>query len=74
MTEAESSEVEKVLLHVSEARSRARKAKEGLGRAGAAPHVVAALEGSVHELDQLHRRLSQATFYAVPDERLELAS
>jgi hypothetical protein len=73
MTERQSSEVEKVLLHVSDARSRARKAAEACARDGAEPHIVAALTDAERQLAELHRKLSQGTYYAVPDKSLKLA-
>jgi hypothetical protein len=73
MTEAHSSEVEKVLLYVADARDRARKAAEQLTADGAPAHVTNALRDSEQELAALHRRLTQATFYAVDDDSLKLA-
>ena len=73
MTERQSSEVEKVLLHVSDARSRARKAAEACARDGAEPHIVAALADAERQLAELHRKLSQGTYYAVRDKSLKLA-
>jgi hypothetical protein len=73
MTERQSSEVEKVLLHVSDARSRARRAAEACAKDGADAHVLAALRDAERELAALHRKLAQGTYYAVPDEPLKLA-
>jgi hypothetical protein len=73
MTERQSSEVEKVLLHVSDARSRARRAAETCARDGADAHIVAALTDAEQQLAELHRKLSQGTYYAVPDKSLKLA-
>jgi hypothetical protein len=73
MTEAHSGEVEKVLLYVGDARDRARAAAERVGRDGAEEHVVQALRDAERELGELHTRLSQQTFYAVPDAGLRLA-
>jgi hypothetical protein len=61
-------EVEKVLLYISEARERAERARVALTRDGAERHLVAAHEESEERLRQDHRRLLQATFYAVPDQ------
>lgn len=66
--EAHHSEVEKVLLYISEARERAERARLALARGGADAHLVAALEQSEECLRREHRRLLQATFYAVPDQ------
>jgi hypothetical protein len=73
MTEAQSSEVEKVLLFVSDARSRARRAAERVRTDGADDHIVQALEATERELGDLHRRLAQGTYYAIPDTTLDLA-
>ena len=73
MTERESKEVEKILLHISDARSRTRQAADALERDGGAKHVVDALRSSEQQLGGLHRALSQSTYYAVPDEGLRLA-
>lgn len=73
MTERQSSEIEKVLLFISDARSRARKASEACAKDGAAPHIVEALGDAEHHLAELHRTLAQGTYYAVPDESLRLA-
>jgi len=66
MNEAHFSEIEKVLLYVSEARERAERARAELLRAGAEQHLVDALDESRAVLRGEHRRLMQATFYAVP--------
>lgn len=73
MTELQSSEVERVLLHISDARSRARRAMEVCDRDGADAHILAALTDTEQQLAELHRRLSQRTYYAVPDKSLKLA-
>lgn len=59
-------EIEKTLLHVSEARKRAAKAIKELGKDDAEPHLVAALEEAERELEALGRRLMQKTYFAVP--------
>jgi hypothetical protein len=73
MIEAHSGEVEKVLLYVADARDRARKAAERLTADGAPAYLTNALQDSQQELASLHRRLTQATFYAVDDDALKLA-
>ena len=73
MTERESKEVEKVLLHISDARSRTRRAADALEKDGGAKHVVDALRSSEQQLAGLHRALSQGTYYAVPDDGMRLA-
>ena len=73
MTELQSSEVEKVLLYVSDARSRARRAADACAKDGAEAHIVEALADAERQLAELHRKLSQGTYYAVPDQSLKLA-
>jgi hypothetical protein len=73
MTERQSSEVEKVLLYISDARARARKAAESVEKEGADEHIVAALKDSEQQLADLHRSLSQGTYYAVPGDSMKLA-
>jgi hypothetical protein len=73
MNEGHSSEVEKVLLYLSDARTRARKAADTVEKDGADAHVVAALRETELELGELHRKLSQGTYYAVPESSLRLA-
>lgn len=58
-------EVEKVLLHISDARIWTQRAAETLAKDGGTPHVVDALRSSEQELAVAHRKLSQATYYAV---------
>ena len=72
MTEAESSEVERVLLHAGRACDRARRAAAALAKAGAEPNVVEALERTSEELSASYRRLTQATYYAVGEDELRL--
>jgi len=73
MTERESKEVEKVLLHISDARSWTQRTAEALEKEGAATHVVDALRSSEQQLAGLHRTLAQQTYYAVPNDGLRLA-
>jgi len=73
MTERQSSEVEKVLLHISEARTRARRAAQLVEKDGAEPHIVEALRAAEQQLADLHRKVSQGTYYAVADSSLRLA-
>ncbi|HEY8644723.1 MAG TPA: hypothetical protein VIL77_02460 [Gaiellaceae bacterium] len=72
MNEAHFAEVEKTLLFVSEARQRAERAAKGLAKDGADEHLVEALEEAEHELESIHRRLMQSTYFAVPKEQLTL--
>lgn len=73
MTEQESKEVEKMLLHISDARSRARRAAESLGKVGGSEGVTRALRETEGQLAEIHRSLSRSTYYAVPDDSLRLA-
>lgn len=73
MTERQYTEVAKVLLHISDARTRARRAADSVEKDGADAHVVEALRESEHHLAELHRKLSQGTYYAVPEMSLRLA-
>ena len=72
MNETHFAEVEKTLLYVSEARERAERAARQLSRQAAAQHLVEALEELERELDDLHRRTMQRTYFAVPKEQLTL--
>ena len=68
LIESHNGEVEKVLLYISEARERAERARVAIARDGGEQHLIAALERTEEVLRQEHRRLLQATFYAVPDQ------
>ncbi len=72
MNEAHFREIEKVLLYVSEARRRAESVAEAIERDGAEAHLVAALRDAERELADLHRRLMQGTYWAVPKQQLTL--
>lgn len=71
MSEGHLSEVEKTLLYISEARERAQRAASSIERAGAEPHLVAALRAAERSLTESHRQLMQRTFFAVPSEEQE---
>ncbi len=73
MTEAQSGEVERVLLHISDARDRTRRAIARVEKEGAEDHIVQALRQTQQELAELHRRLTQSTYYAVPKVTDQLA-
>lgn len=66
--EAHHGEVEKVLLYISEARERAARARAVILREGGDQRLIDALEQSEEALRTEHRRLLQATFYAVPEQ------
>lgn len=67
MNESHFREIERVLLHVSEAAARSGRAAAELERAGAEPHLVRALEEAKAELDATCRSLTQGTYFAVTD-------
>jgi len=73
MNERQSSEVEKVLLYISDARARAKRAAAAVDKDGADAHIVAALADAERQLGELHRQLAQGTYYAVLDSSLTLA-
>ncbi len=72
MNEAHFAEIEKVLLYVSEARERAERAARTIERDGAELHLIAALRDAEQELADLHRRLMQGTYFAIPERQLTL--
>lgn len=72
MNESHFAEVEKTLLYVSEARERAERAVQILERDDAERHLIEALEDAERELLGLHRRLMQATYFAVPKHQLTI--
>ena len=72
VNEAHFAEIEKTLLFISEARERAERAAKTLERGEAEAHLVSALEEAERELLAVHRRLMQATYFAVPREQLAL--
>jgi hypothetical protein len=71
--EAHSSEVEKVLLFISDAQERARRASERIEKEGAEAHVVDALRDAQADLGALHRTLMQRTYYALTEPAEQLA-
>lgn len=72
VNEAHFAEIEKTLLYVSDARERAERAARLLAGDDAEEHLVEALEQTQRELLALHRRLMQATYFAVPKAQLTL--
>lgn len=72
MNESHFAEVEKTLLYVSEARERAERAIRILERDDAERHLIEALENAERELLGLHRKLMQATYFAVPKHQLTI--
>jgi hypothetical protein len=65
------SEVEKTLLYISEARERAERACTALEEDGAELHLIKAMRGAEQALAAEHKRLMQATYFAVPDDEQE---
>lgn len=74
MIEAHMREVENVLLYVSEARQRAARARRALETGGAEPHLVAAVADAESSMTEEHRRLMQATYFAVPADQQKLSA
>jgi hypothetical protein len=73
MNEASSSEVEKVLLFVSDARDRAGRARAKLETESADQHLIDAMERAEAALADAHRDLMQGTYFAVPGRDKQLA-
>ena len=73
MVEKHMSEVEKTLLYISEARQRAERACAELERDAAALHLIKALRDSEQILAAEHKRLMQATYFAVPEDQEKFA-
>jgi hypothetical protein len=73
VNEAQSSEVERVLLHISDARERTRRAVARVEKEDPDADVVGALLRAQEDLGELHRRLTQGTYYAVRPTRDQLA-
>lgn len=65
------SEVEKTLLYISEARVRADQARKRLEADGAELHLIKAVRESEQVLEAEHKRLMQATYFAVPSDDQE---
>jgi cellobiose-specific phosphotransferase system component IIA len=65
MTEKASAEVERVLLHLGDARTRAQRAIERLEKSGVETQATAVLRETEQALDELSRQLKQRTYYAV---------
>ncbi len=72
MTERQFSEVERVLLHISDARTRAGTAAKTVEKDGADEHIVAALRDAEQQLGALHRQLTRGTYYAIPEAQSHL--
>lgn len=65
VTERHLSEIERVLLYVGDAQSRANRAAAALEREDAPAHVVAALADTARRMSEAYAALSQRTYYAV---------
>lgn len=72
MNEQHFGEIERVLLLISGARKRAASVGDDLERDGAEAHLVEALRTAEKDLEELHRRLMQGTYWAVPDRQMTL--
>jgi hypothetical protein len=66
LNESHFSEIEKVLLYISDARVRAERASKEIAQTEAEPHLVSSLKSAERELKDLHRKLMQATYFSVP--------
>lgn len=73
MQDESSTEVEKVLLFISDARGRAKKARARLATEQADQHVIEALEKAERSLADAHKQLMQGTYFAVPEQNEQLA-
>ena len=73
MQESSSTEVEKVLLFISDARERAKKAHAHLGAGETDQHVLEALDRAERALGAAHRERMQCTYFAVPERNEQLA-
>jgi hypothetical protein len=71
MNESHFSEIEKVLLYVSDARQRADRAAKTIAKSGAEPHLVVALERASESLGELRSTLMKSTYFAVVKEALD---
>lgn len=67
VNESHFDEIERTLLLITGARERAERAARALGKDGAEQHLVEALESADGELLAIHRKLMQATYFAVPE-------
>lgn len=67
MTEAQYREVERVLLCIGDAKARAAKARDAVRKEGADTQVTDALAAVERDLAELHRKLMQQTYYAIPE-------
>jgi hypothetical protein len=72
MNEAHFGEIEKVLLYISDARERAERSAKALEKDGAEAHLVEAVRAAEADLAALHKRLLQATYFAVPRAQMSL--
>jgi hypothetical protein len=65
VTEQQLSEIERVLLYVGDARSRAARAASELARAGAPAYAVDAVRETEERMAKAYRTLSQRTYYRI---------
>jgi len=65
-------EVDGVLLHLEAARRRAERAVDELRASGGEDFLIEALEQAQEEISQTAKKLTQGTFFAVPDAQLTL--
>lgn len=67
MDESDSSEVERVLLHIGHACDRAKRGAGAVTKDGGDPGVAKALADAAEELGRVYRQLTQSTYYAVDE-------
>ena len=72
MSEAHLNEIHGVLLYLEDSRRSAERGAKQLRDMGAEPHLVEALEQTQAELSDLAKRLTQDTFFAVPEAQATL--
>lgn len=66
MDEQHFAEIDAALMYIEDARARAERAAADLRRAGAEPHLVAALERAKGELSATQKTLLQRTHFVAP--------
>ncbi len=66
-------EIERTLLHITAARERAERTLREFERAEVDQHLVEAVRQAEEELREVHRRLMQRSFFAVPAQQDQLA-
>ncbi|HWH43694.1 MAG TPA: hypothetical protein VNT32_03095 [Thermoleophilaceae bacterium] len=68
MNESHFNEIERALLHISDARERTARAATALEKDGAEGHLSAALRDAEEKLGELGKVLTQRTYFAVSED------